>query len=97
MTDFAQAVLQAVVLLASGVVMALAEPAINRMSPCTPLIVRLAFHLLTVGAGANIGWVLLGDAPSVPEAIIVSGIALLLVCERVRPRRSGEDRRHPAV
>lgn len=46
----AATLLQAIVALESVIVALLAEPAINRMSPCTSLVPRLAFHLLTVGA-----------------------------------------------
>lgn len=84
--------LQAIVALESVIVALLAEPAINRMSPCTNLVPRLAFHLLTVGAVARLYAILAGDVPSVPTAITTGGVALLLVCDRWRTGRA-QDRR----
>lgn len=75
--------LQVVCVIASVVVLWRAEPALNRMSRCTHLALRLAVHLLCVGASAQIGAVvLLHHVPSVPEAIMTVGVALLLTCER---------------
>lgn len=90
--------LQLVVVLSSSVVLFLAEPACDRMSPCTPLIVRISFHFLAVGAAANLVWILmLDDKPNWPEAIIVAGIALMLVCDRLRPRSAADRRRTPQI
>jgi hypothetical protein len=83
--------LQAIVALESIIVALLAEPAINRMSPCTNLVPRLAFHLLTVGAVARLYAILAGDVQSVPTAITTGGVALLLVCDRWRTGRA-QDR-----
>lgn len=74
--------LQALVLLASIVIVLRAEPALNRMSKGTPLLMRLAFHLLTLGAVGEILFVLAGEVPSWPMVITICGIAALLVCER---------------
>lgn len=51
MTD---TLLTAIVLLASTIIALRSEPELNRMSPCAPLLVRLAFHMLTLGAVAQI-------------------------------------------
>ncbi len=83
--------LQAIVAIESVIVALLAEPAINRMSPCASLVPRLAFHLLTVGAVARIYAILTGDVQSVPTAITTGGVALLLVCDRRRTGRA-QDR-----
>lgn len=88
---------QIVVLVSAAIVLVLAEPAINRMSPCSPLLTRLAFHLLAVGAAGNLLWAALGDIPSWPEALIIAGIALLLVRDRLRPRVSGDRRAVPVT
>ena len=88
--DFAT-LLQAIVALESVIIALLAEPAINRMSPCTSLVPRLAFHLLTVGAVARIYAIATGDIPSVPTAITTGGVALLLICDRWRTGRA-QDR-----
>lgn len=84
--------LQAIVALESVIVALLAEPAINRMSPCTNLVPRLAFHLLTIGAVARIYAIATGDIPSVPTAITTGGVALLLICDRWRTGKA-QDRR----
>lgn len=89
--------LRAVVLLESLLIAALAEPAINRMSACAPLIVRSSFHLLTVGALARIvAIVWYADVPSWPTVLTGSGIALMLVSERLWTPRHGDRRKQPA-
>lgn len=75
-------VLRVVVLLASVIVLARSEPALNRMDRDTSLIVRVAFHLLAVGAAAQIVFLVLGDLPSWPTAIVLVGVAGLLICEK---------------
>lgn len=74
--------LQAGVLLAAVVIMVRAEPALNRMSRFTPFTIRTSFLLLTVGAVAEIVVILDGEVPSWSTAIVVTGVAALLVCER---------------
>ena len=88
--DFAT-LLQAIVAIESVIIALLAEPAINRMSPCTSLVPRLAFHLLTVGAVARLYAILAGDVQTVPTAITTGGVALLLVCDRWRTGKA-QDR-----
>ena len=75
-------ILQAILLLAAVIIIVRAEPALNRMSGCTPFMVRAAFHLLTLGAAAEIVCILMGDIPSWPTAIVTAGVAALLICER---------------
>lgn len=87
-------ILQAASLLSSIVVLVLGEPEINRMSPCTPRIIRLSFHFMVVGAFGNIVWVALGNVPQWPDAIFIAGVAMLLICDRMRPRVYGDRRRH---
>lgn len=88
--------LQALVVLAAVVIVVRAEPALNRMSRCTPFMVRASFHLLTLGAVAEIVFIVYGDVPSWPSAITTVGVAFLLVCEkRLRilcpmPRRTSQ-------
>ena len=74
--------LQALVVLAAVVIVVRAEPALNRMSRCTPFMIRASFHLLTLGAAAEIVFILSGEVPSWPTAITTVGVAALLVCER---------------
>lgn len=78
--------LRAIALLSSLVVLFLAEPAINRMSPCTNGTTRFAFHLITVGGFGNTVFILLGDRPSVQSLFVLAGLALLLLCERRRKK-----------
>lgn len=75
-------ILQAIVILAGIVIIVRVEPALNRMSRCTPFMVRVAFHLLALGAAAQIVCIVVGDVPSCPTAIVTAGIAALLICER---------------
>lgn len=74
--------LKAIVLVAAAVIVVRAEPALNRMSKTTPFLVRVSFHLLTLGAVAEIVFVLTGGTPAWQSAITTAGIAALLFCER---------------
>lgn len=74
--------LQTIVLLAAMVIVVRAEPALNRMSRCTPFMIRAAFLLLTLGAVAEIVFIIGGEVPSWSTAIVITGAAALLVCER---------------
>ncbi len=74
--------LQAIVLMAASIVVVRAEPALNRMSKSTPFLVRVSFHMLTLGAIAEIVFVLAGGIPAWQSAITTAGIAALLFCER---------------
>lgn len=65
------------------VIIVRAEGAINRMSRCAPMLVRLAFWLLLVGAtGSVMCIVLVNDVPPWPAVFGVWGAALMLFCER---------------
>lgn len=75
-------IMQAIVVLAALVIIVRTEPALNRMSRCTPFMVRAAFHLLALGAAAEIVCIVVGDVPSWPTAIVTAGVAALLICER---------------
>lgn len=59
-----------------------AEPANNRMSRQTPLLIRIAFNLLIVGAVACMLDTLLGSVPSWQTVVLAWGVAVLLICER---------------
>ena len=76
-------VLQAVVLIASLIILFRTEPALNRMSGRTPVGIRLAFCALAVGAVSMInGIILSGYVPTASSALVTMGVALLLNCER---------------
>ena len=70
------------VLITALVIVVRAEPALNRMDSRTPILVRLSFLMLTLGAVAEILFLLSGEMPSWSTAIVFAGIAVLLVCER---------------
>jgi uncharacterized membrane protein len=74
--------LKAFVLMASIVIVIRAEPALNRMTCKTPLMIRLAFYLLTMGALAEVVFILAGEVPTVSAAILSAGVATMLYCER---------------
>lgn len=75
--------LQIVCFVASILILWRAEPALNRMTCRTHLVLRLAVHLLCVGAVAQIGRIFLfAYVPTATETIMTLGIALLLMCER---------------
>lgn len=74
--------IQIVVLAATAIIVVRAEPALNRMSRCTPFMIRASFHLLTVGAIAEAVSIISGEVPSWPAAITTLGAAALLFCER---------------
>ena len=73
---------EAVVLVAAIIIIVRSEPALNRMSGCTPMLVRLSFWMLTIGAVAEIVGIFAGAPPGWPDTIIIAGIAALLVCEK---------------
>lgn len=83
--------LQILVLMESAIIVCLAEPAINRMSPCTGIFPRMAFHLLTVGAVFRLYAISTGDIPSLSTAISTGGIALLLLCDRCLSGETGRN------
>lgn len=60
-----------------------AEPAINRMSRCTPVPIRMAFVLiLTAASWALLAIVVAGEVPPWAAVIGAAGTASLLFCER---------------
>lgn len=68
--------------------------ATNRMSLATPWVIRLAYILVGVGAGAVVlapGY--LNRVPTVAELLLVSGMALLTLADR-RRRHSRRLTRH---
>lgn len=85
--------LQVLAFLAATIILARAESALNRMSRCTPILIRGSFLLLAVGAAYLILSILAGDVPGGAALILAAGVAMLLVCEqRMRvllpPRRT---------
>lgn len=67
---------------ACAVILWRGEPALNRLGPATPLIVRLALWLIVIGACAQLLGLVMGIAPQWPSVVLQSGIAALLYCER---------------
>lgn len=83
-------------LLFAALILFRAEPAIARMSPCTPWMLRYAFLLLAAGALAVILMVCTGQVPpAVAILLLTAGLSLLLLCDRrmralLPPNRKGE-------
>ncbi|WP_412479926.1 hypothetical protein [Azonexus sp. IMCC34839] len=70
------------VVIAAIIIIYRTEPVLNRMSRCTPFMVRAAFYLLSIGAACQIVSVVTGESTSISSAIMTGGVAALLVCER---------------
>lgn len=93
--------LQALGLIAAGLIGWRAETALNLMGPACRLAVRAAFWALLVGAAGMVYSILQGYAPSPSLALLLSGAALLLVKERrikslIHLHSRGiRERRHP--
>lgn len=66
----------------SAIMLWRAEPALNRMSPATPFVVRLAMWLLVVAACAQLLTLITGRLPDWPAVLLHIGVAALLLCER---------------
>lgn len=59
------------------------EPALNRMTGGTQMIVRLSFYQIAVSAGAELlAIVAFGYIPGWREGMLSGGLAALLLCER---------------
>lgn len=66
-----------------AVIMWRSESVINRMSRCTPFLVRLAFWMVLVGSSSAVAMIVLhGDVPPWPSVFGSIGTACLLFCER---------------
>lgn len=59
-----------------------AEPALNRMSPCTPARIRYAMLLIAAGALYAIAELIAGASASPPLVVLAWGILILLTSER---------------
>lgn len=74
---------QVLALLACGVIVWRVEPALNRMSRCSSLMINAALYLIFVAALCAAWEIIVGGAvPPWPAAIGAAGVALLLLCER---------------
>jgi CHASE2 domain-containing sensor protein len=72
----------ALTILACLVIIVVTEPAINRMTRETPLMLRVGTWLICVGAVGAVVYVALGFDPPWPAVIGCVGVALHLVGER---------------
>lgn len=83
MMDYVDALAQLLAGAACIIIFVRAEAAINGMNRRTPIIVRLAFWLLLIGAVGAGAQITLADAvPPWPSVFGVWGAALMLFCER---------------
>lgn len=64
------------------VIICRAEPALNRMGETTPLLIRIAFHLLALCAASGILYTLTGKVPDWLTVLFAIAAAALLFCER---------------
>lgn len=75
--------LQIIALIESAIILVLAEPCLNRLSPCAPFLLRCAFHATAIGTALRAWHIIDGHDPSWSSVVQVGGIALLLVCDRL--------------
>ena len=73
---------QGLALASCGAIFWRTEPVLNRMCCSTFRRIYAAFYLLVVGSFALAFWILAGYVPAWPTVVLVTGIALLLICER---------------
>ena len=78
--------LQIVAALSAIAILCVAEPTLNRMGPATPILMRLAFYLMTVGSAAELISIVWGYVPTWEEVMPLIGIAVFLVADRRSPR-----------
>lgn len=76
--------LQIIGLVEAIVILVLTEPVLNRMSPCAPMIMRMAFHMIAIGSAVRVYHILSGHPPSWSALMQVGGLALLLICDQLR-------------
>lgn len=74
--------LKALLLIACSTILMRCEPALNRMSPCTPWAIRYAMLLIALGALLGLFGLLDGGSVNPSTVILASGIAILLMGER---------------
>lgn len=75
--------LQLVTLAACAVIVTRSDPALNRMSRQTPILLRISMWLLLLGAlGESGAIVFYGHIPTTPVVLAFTGMATLMVCER---------------
>ena len=87
---------QTIGLIACGVIVWRAEPALARMTPNTHLAVRFAIWTTMVGAVARVWWIATGGVPDFITVLMLVAFALLISCERrlqVLTRRTTKIRR----
>lgn len=74
--------LKLLLLIACCAILVRCEPALNRMSPCTPWPIRYALLLIALGAMLGIFGLLDGGSTHPATVILACGIAILLTGER---------------
>jgi len=85
--------LQIIGLVEAIVILVLTEPVLNRMSPCAPMIMRMAFHMIAIGSAVRVYHILSGHPPSWSALMQVGGLAMLLICDQLRHVRLIDRRR----
>lgn len=85
--------LQWIGLVECAIIIALAEPTLNRMSPCAPFLLRWAIHAFAIGSVLRAWHLIGGHEPSWSSLVQMGGLALLFICDRMEIIRLGDRRR----
>lgn len=85
--------MQIVGMVEAVIILALSEPVLNKMSPCAPLVMRMAFHAIAIGSALRLLHIFTGHAPSWSALLQVGGLALLLICGQFQYLRLTDRRR----
>jgi len=89
------ALLQTIGIIESVIILVLAEPVLNRMSPCAPLLIRWSFHALAAGSAFRLYHILSGHAPSWSALLQVGGLTSLLLLDQLRRYRDSSKPSEP--
>jgi len=81
--------------LESIVILVLAEPVLNRMSPCAPFAVRLSVHAIAMGSAIRLFHLADGHTPSWSSLLQVGGFSALLLCHQIGNLWCEDRRKEP--
>lgn len=83
---------QLIGLIEAVIILVMAEPSLNRMSPCAPLIIRLAFHAMAIGSAFRIYHIASGHDPSWSAVVQTAGLCFLLIVDLLRKKQKQSKR-----
>lgn len=87
--------LQTIGIVESVIILVLAEPVLNRMSPCAPLLIRWSFHAVAMGSACRLYHILSGHPPSWSSLLQVGGLTALLLLDQLRRYRGARPENAP--